>query len=55
MINILFILGLALFIAGLYLHYGLAITLIVTGFIFIALTLFAVLKPTTIIVDNQGG
>lgn len=55
MINLLFVLGFITLTAGLYLYFGLAITLITTGGLLIALTLFAALKPTTIIVDNQGG
>jgi len=53
-INIVFILGFIALTAGLYLHYGLAITLITTGCLLLVLALAAVLKPTKIIINKQG-
>jgi len=54
MINLVFTLGLIALAVGLYLHFGVAITLMVIGSILIALSLFAVLAPQKITVTSKA-
>jgi FtsH-binding integral membrane protein len=54
MINLVFLFGFIALSVGLYLHFGLATTLIITGGLFVALSLYAALKPPTIITQGKG-
>jgi len=53
-INLVFILGLIMLAAGLYLFAGLAIALTIIGGLLIFLALVAVKTPTTVTIDNKG-